>query len=51
MRSRINKTLIAKLQAILAGDRDPSLADDPILDYDDVVELQLLLEILQQPRA
>jgi tetratricopeptide (TPR) repeat protein len=35
--------MIPKLQAILKGDRDPALADDPNLDYDDAVELQLLL--------
>lgn len=38
--------LLAKLQPILRGDRDPALADDPDLDYDDAVELQLLLERL-----
>jgi tetratricopeptide (TPR) repeat protein len=36
--------LLAKLQAILRGDRDPALADDPDLVYGDAVELQLLLE-------
>ena len=36
--------LLAKLQAILRGDRDPALADDPDLPYRDAVELQLLLE-------
>jgi tetratricopeptide (TPR) repeat protein len=40
------KLLISKLQAILRGDRDAALADDPNLDYDDAVELQLLLEAL-----
>jgi hypothetical protein len=40
------KALISKLQAILRGDRTPELADDPNLDYDDAVELQLLLEAL-----
>jgi hypothetical protein len=40
------KVLISKLQAILHGDRNPALADDPNLDYDDAVELQLLLEEL-----
>jgi tetratricopeptide (TPR) repeat protein len=38
--------LLAKLQAILRGDRDPALADDPDLYYDAAVELQLLLERL-----
>ena len=38
--------LIPKLQAILGGRRDPALADDPNLDYDDAVELELLLEQL-----
>jgi tetratricopeptide (TPR) repeat protein len=36
--------LLAKLQAILHGDRDRALADDPDLYYRDAVELQLLLE-------
>ena len=40
------QALIPKLQAILRGDRDPALAADPALDYDDAVELQLLLESL-----
>ena len=40
------KLLISKLQAILRGERNPALADDPNLDYDDAVELQLLLENL-----
>jgi tetratricopeptide (TPR) repeat protein len=40
------KTFISKLQAILGGSRNPSLADDPNLGYDDAVELQLLLEAL-----
>jgi tetratricopeptide (TPR) repeat protein len=40
------KLLISKLQAILGGDRDPALADDPELSYTSVVELQLLLEAL-----
>jgi hypothetical protein len=35
--------MIQTLQAILKGNRDPALADDPNLDYDDAVELQLLL--------
>jgi hypothetical protein len=40
------EALISKLQAILRGDRDPALADDPNLNYQDAVELQLLLEEL-----
>ena len=36
-----------KLQAILRGERDSKLADDPNLDYDDAMELQLLLEKLK----
>ncbi len=43
--------LIQQLQAVLAGDRDPALADDPELDYGNAVELQLLLEGLGQDRA
>lgn len=40
------KFMLAKLRAILHGSRDPALADDPNLSYDDAVELQLLLEAL-----
>jgi tetratricopeptide (TPR) repeat protein len=40
------KAMIPKLQAILRGERNSALADDPSLDYDDAVELQLLLERL-----
>lgn len=39
--------VISKLQAIVHGDKNPTLTDDPDLDYDDVVELKLLLERLQ----
>jgi len=38
------KPLIPALQAILAGNRDPAVADDPNFDYDDAAELLLLLE-------
>jgi len=38
--------MIPKLQAILQGSRDPALATDPNLDYDDAAELLLLLEAL-----
>lgn len=38
--------LIHKLQAILKGDRDSTLAEDPKLNFEDAVELQLLLETL-----
>ena len=41
--------LIAKLQAILAGSRDPALADDSNLHYQYAVELQLLFEELAKP--
>ncbi|MGE0682024.1 MAG: hypothetical protein AB7P69_14135 [Candidatus Binatia bacterium] len=40
------KILLAKLRAILKGDRNFSLTTDPELDYDDAAELQLLLERL-----
>jgi tetratricopeptide (TPR) repeat protein len=40
------KAMLPKLQAILHGDRDPALAADPALDYDDAAELLLLLEAL-----
>jgi tetratricopeptide (TPR) repeat protein len=36
--------VLTALQALLAGARDPALADDPNLDYDDAAELRLLLE-------
>jgi tetratricopeptide (TPR) repeat protein len=35
------------LRAILAGSRELALADDPALDYDDAVEILLLLEQLK----
>ena len=40
------KALFPKLQAILNGDRDPALANDPALNYDDAAELRLLVESL-----
>jgi hypothetical protein len=40
------KAMLPKLHAILHGDRDPALAADPTLDYDDAAELLLLLETL-----
>lgn len=40
------QTLLAKLQAILSGDRNPALAADPNLEFGDAAELQLLLETL-----
>jgi tetratricopeptide (TPR) repeat protein len=43
---RYLSALAPKLLAILDGSRDPALADDPALDYDDAAELQLLLEQL-----
>jgi tetratricopeptide (TPR) repeat protein len=41
-----SKALLAKLQAILGGDRNLSLAEDPQLSYQRAAELQLLLESL-----
>ena len=38
--------LVAKLQSLLAGDRNPALATDPELNYMDAAEVQLLLESL-----
>jgi hypothetical protein len=35
------------LQAVLAGSRDPALADDPQLDYAAAGELRWLVEALQ----
>jgi hypothetical protein len=40
------KALIARLQAVLDGDRNPELAADPELDYANAAELQFLLESL-----
>jgi tetratricopeptide (TPR) repeat protein len=40
------RALIARLQSILSGDRNPALASDPELDYGSAGELQLLLESL-----
>ena len=40
------KPVIPKLIAILQGDRNPSLADDPELDYNSAAELLLLLDTL-----
>ncbi|HWS86335.1 MAG TPA: tetratricopeptide repeat protein [Pyrinomonadaceae bacterium] len=40
------KVLFAKVQAVLRGERDGTLADDPELNYADAVELQLMLEAL-----
>lgn len=41
--------LLAPLEAVLNGSRDPALADDPKLDFDDAAELLLLIETLQRP--
>jgi hypothetical protein len=38
--------VIAKLLAILQGERDPRLADDPELDFISAAELLLMLEVL-----
>jgi len=38
--------LIHNLQAIVSGSRDPALASDPGLDFDDAAEVRLLLERL-----
>jgi len=46
---RANWKIVPKLQAILNGDRNPTLADDPDLSYSMVVELRLLLESLPKP--
>jgi len=44
------KALVARLQAVLAGDRSPDLVADPDLDFWNAAELQLLLESLSQDR-
>ncbi len=38
------RSLLSKLEAVLAGQRDPALADDAELDAMDAVELRLLIE-------
>jgi len=43
------RPFIAALQAIVAGSRDPGLADSADLHYTMVVEIRLLLETLAQP--
>jgi tetratricopeptide (TPR) repeat protein len=43
--------VVSKLQAILNGERNPKLADDPDLYYRDVVELRLLLESLPEEKG
>ena len=40
------KALIPALQAVLGGSRDPTLAVDPNLDFDDAAEVLLLLEVV-----
>ncbi|MCX6584280.1 MAG: TIR domain-containing protein [Candidatus Aminicenantes bacterium] len=45
--SSLMKTFIPKLQAILAGSRDPGLADDPELWFMDAVEVRRLMEEMQ----
>ncbi len=40
------RVLIPALQQILTGSRDPALAANPVLDFDDAVELHLLLHHL-----
>jgi hypothetical protein len=40
------KAMVPRLQAILNDNRDPALAADPSLDYDNAAELLLLLETL-----
>jgi tetratricopeptide (TPR) repeat protein len=42
--------VLAALGAILAGNRDPALADDPALSYSDAAEILLLLERLKEAR-
>jgi|GEM_PF-3114225 len=42
--SAVSNTLLLRLRSILTGERDPALANDPTLSYQDAAELQLLLE-------
>ena len=39
--------VLTALRAVLAGTRDPALADDPALDYHDAAEILMLLERLR----
>jgi len=39
--------VLVALRAIHAGNRDPALADNPALDFDDAAEILLLLERLR----
>jgi tetratricopeptide (TPR) repeat protein len=41
------KVAAAKFLAVLNGSRDPALADDPALDYDDAAEVLFLIERLE----
>ena len=41
-------TFIRALQAIVAGSRDRTLADDPDLDYGMAAEILLLIETLEK---
>ncbi|HLM56554.1 MAG TPA: tetratricopeptide repeat protein [Pyrinomonadaceae bacterium] len=41
------RAVFPKVLAVLRGERDPALAEDSELDYDDAVELMLLLEGLK----
>ena len=45
------KPIFTALIAILSGSRDPSLADNPDLYYDDAAEVLLLLEQLAAHEA
>jgi tetratricopeptide (TPR) repeat protein len=42
------RPFLSALQAITAGSRDRSLADEPALDYDEAAEVLLLIEALEQ---
>jgi len=41
------KLLVSKLKTLLSGSPDPALWEDPGLDYDDAVELMLLIEKIE----
>jgi riboflavin biosynthesis pyrimidine reductase len=43
------KQLIQAMVAILNGSRNPALADDPALNYDDAAEVLFLLQRLSPP--
>lgn len=44
---QLSRVLLSKVEAILRGERNTALAEDPELEYHDIAELRLLLEELE----